>query len=138
MRTFFLMSLTTLLLSSLAFSQEKDIPQIVRMALPSYPTPAIILGVEEVIEVTLQIEKSGKVISIESNAKRPFFHTVIKEAFNEWEFEESDQERRDLIIRIAFRLLPYESKSSITSSFKLPDTIEIFAKKVKIIDRPSY
>lgn len=138
MRKSFFIILATFLLSFSAFSQEKDAPQIVRMALPSYPTPAIVLGVEEVITVKLQIDKSGKVISIKSDARRPFFHTVIKEALTEWEFEKADQERRDIIVQIAFKLLPYESKSNITSSFKLPDTIEIFAKKAKIIDTPSY
>jgi hypothetical protein len=138
MKKLFFIVLTTFLLSFSVFSQEKDMPQIVRMALPSYPTPAIVLGIEEIIEVKLQIDKSGKVVSVKSNAKRPFFHTVIKDAMTEWEFEKADEERRDVVIKIAFRLLPYDSKSNITSSFKLPDAVEIFAKKAKIIDTPNY
>lgn len=137
MKKLFFVVLTTFLLSFSVFSQEKDTPQVVRMALPSYPTPAIVLSVEETIEVELQIDKTGKVVSVKSNAKRPFFHTVIKEAMSEWEFEKSDEESRNVVIKIAFRLLPYDSKSNITSSFKLPNNIEIFAKKAKIIDTPS-
>jgi hypothetical protein len=138
MKKLLFLVLTTFLLSFSVFSQEKDMPQIVRMALPSYPTPAIVLNVEETIEVRVQIDKNGKILSVESNAKRPYFHTVIKEALAEWEFEEANEERRDVVIKIAFKLLPYDSRSNITSSFKLPDTIEIFAKRAKIIDTPSY
>ena len=55
---------------------------------------------------------------------------------SEWEFEKADEESRDVVIKIAFRLLPYDSNSNIASRFKLPDTIEVFAKKTKIINTP--
>jgi hypothetical protein len=137
MKKFFLVVLFSFLLNVSIFSQESEMPQIVLMALPSYPTPAIVLGIEESIEVRLQIDGSGKVISVMSNAKRPFFQTVIKEAMAEWEFEEADEKCREVVIKIAFKLLPYDSKSNITSRFKSKDTIEIFAKRAKIIDTPS-
>lgn len=137
MKKIFFIILTTFLLSLSVFSQEKGTPQIVRMAFPSYPLPAIILNAEEIVDVKLQIDKNGKVVDVKARAKHPVFATVIKEAMAEWEFEKGEEECRDVVIKFAFRLLPYDSKSNITSSFKLPDAIEIFAKKVKIIDTPN-
>ncbi len=116
------------------FSQDERVSEVKFIALPIYPTPAIILGIEETISVEVLVDQYGKVVSLNTSTKRPYFASVIEEAIEEWRFFESDDKLREMSFTFVFKLLPYDSKSNIGSSFAQPNVIEIYAKKAKILN----
>lgn len=132
MKTVYFLILTMFLFTGVVFSQKSQPLQPLRMATPIFPFPAIVLGVEETVDVKLQIDRKGLVSMLESNAKRPFFNTAIKDALKEWRFSESRKKNRPLTFKFIFKLLPFDSPSHISSTFIFPNTVEILANRARV------
>ncbi len=141
MKRYFLINLIMICSCLMSFSQERDItsreteiPKIIRLALPEYPTSAFPVGAEEKITIKLIIGCDGKVISSQFKTRFPPFRTALKKALKEWKFEESNEKIRMATISFEFTLLPYDSKSNISAILEFPDKFVIRRKKRKILN----
>ncbi|HEY8563603.1 MAG TPA: hypothetical protein VIL74_24705 [Pyrinomonadaceae bacterium] len=135
MKSIFLVVILSLfVISNSAQEKQESVPVVQQISIPMYPVLAIHLGLQEGIKVSLKINREGKVVSTSFNRGDKNFHTVIKEALQQWSFEESSENERNVDFTFIFTLVPADSKSFITSVIKLPNTIEVFAKRVKIIN----
>lgn len=137
-----IMMLLLLFSVSIVFPQskkeEKASPDILQIAIPIYPMPAIHLGLEETIRAELKINNNGVVTSATFDRGAKMFRVVIDDALKRFRFETSVEKERYFDINFIFSLLPYESKGYVTSIFKSPNNIEVFAKRIKILQSVDY
>src|SRR3954467_9723696 len=56
------------------------------LAIPQYPTGAIVLGIGERVVASVSISGDGKVVAVKTNTTRPYFDVVIKDAVAASEF----------------------------------------------------
>lgn len=114
--------------------KQEDLPIALEMAAPIYPVPAIHLRLEEKIIAKVKIDSDGKIFSVNFDRGAQVFHTVIEDALKQWKFEESPKKEREANINFIFTLLSDDLNSYVSSVFKSPNTIEIFARRIKVLD----
>jgi hypothetical protein len=124
--------------TGVVFSQSKKeqeiSPVILQVSAPIYPIPAIHLGLEESIRAEVKIDTEGKIISINFDRGAKVFRIVVEDALKNFKFEKSLEKERHININFIFTLLPYDSNSYVSSVYRSQNTIEIFAKRVKVLD----
>jgi hypothetical protein len=137
MKKIFLITLFVLLFTGVSKSsviKKQKFPAILQMVTPVYPNLAIHLGLEEKILASIKIDDKGNITKVIFNRGDKNFHTVIEDALKRWKFEESSKKERKATINFIFTLLPNDSNSYVSSVFKSPNIIEIFARRIKVLD----
>lgn len=107
---------------------------VLRVSAPVYPALAIHFGLEEKIVVSLKVDSTGTITSSTFDRGDKNFKTVIEDSLKEWKFNVSKEVERSAEVVFIFTLLPHESKTYLSSIFSFPGTVQIFAKRGRILD----
>jgi len=108
-------------------------PAILEVAIPTYPTLAAHLGLEQEVTATLGISRCGRVKSIAFKTGEKNFRQVVKLAIQKWRFA-SSQKGAEIVVTFSFKLLPSATKDPPAVIFRLPNRVEIYALRPRIVD----
>jgi hypothetical protein len=115
-------------------SRLSAVPQILQVAAPIYPNLAIQLDLEQQFTANFSIDRGGKVYSVHFDRGDKNFQTVVRDALISWRFVRSKKKVRTASVMFIFKLLPSDSKAYVSTIIKSGNTVEVYARKPKILD----
>jgi len=116
-----LLAILIAVLIASAQTQVADSPSVISAVAPVYPPIARAANASGDATVEVQIDRDGKVVSVESKSGHPLLQTVAEEAARRWIFSTAtaDNNRKASLV-FAFRSLPSQTPASEGTSVYYP------------------
>lgn len=126
-------SILLFILAIFSFSifAQNDKPKVVKYVAPKYPAAAQAVRASGTVDVTVKIDKDGKVILAESISGHPLLRKACEVAAKEWIFSKDlTLETREVKINFLLRVGDKNKKDKV--KFKKPYTLELIGVMVRI------
>jgi hypothetical protein len=115
----------TALTAGLLFAQAENSRQATEAVAPSYPPLAVRAHVQGTINVLLEIDEAGRILSMGAPHGHPMFITPSLDAAKQWKFERGSG---NTAVKLTFVFVLVGSDEPAKTIFKPPYTVEVHAK----------
>ena len=121
-----------LAISSISLFSQTENPKVMKYFAPKYPAAAQAVRATGRIDVSVEIDKDGKVTSATAVNGHPLLRKTCENAAKEWTFSSDlNRDKRGVIITFLLGLGGKNKKDKV--EFKKPYTLELIGVLVRIV-----